>query len=235
MNEKKILTILLPAYLEAENLTILLPKIRTAVEKLHISYEIIVVDSQNKLDNTSEICHVNNVKHLARLNGDFYGDAIRTGISHSHSDKILIMDADGSHCPEELPLLYYESLKGFDLVIGSRYIKGGYTANNYLLKAMSLLVNSTYRMIFKLKVKDVSNSFRIYDGDKLRKLHLVSDNFDIVEEILIKLTNKNKTLSISEIPISFKNRKYGSSKRNLFIFAISYVISIYKLYQISKD
>ena len=100
---------------------------------------------------------------------------------------------------------------------------------------MSLIVNTCYRIVFSLKVKDVSNSFRIYKSDMLKSVNLECNNFDIVEEILIKLSSKYKNIKIKEIPIYFNKRLYGKSKRHLIRFIFSYIFSIIKLYRIKNN
>ena len=145
------------------------------------------------------------------------------------------MDADGSHDPKSICKLYNKANVGYDLVIGSRYIKGGKTDNNFILKLMSWILNVTYKFIFNLKVNDCSNSFRLYKSEKLKKLNLVCNNFDIVEEILIKLNYMNKDFSIKEIPIRFNKRDKGESKRDLFKFIFSYLKTMKRLKEIKSD
>ena len=122
----------------------------------------------------------------------------------------------------------------YDLVIGSRYIKHGKTENNLILILMSLMVNIMYRMLLNLKVKDVSNSFRIYDGEKLRSIETICNNFDLVEEILIKLVLRYPKLTVKEVPIEFKKRLYGKSKRDLIKFVMSYLVTMRRLIQIKN-
>ena len=63
---------------------------------------------------------------------------------------------------------------------------------------------------------------------KLKNIKTKCYNFDLVEEILYKLTNKYKKLKIIEIPYLFKKRKFGKSKRTL-IFSITYLLTLLKL------
>ena len=81
---------------------------------------------------------------------------------------------------------------------------------------MSLMVNVVFRLALGLKCYDVSNSFRLYRGDDLRTLQLKCDNFDIVEEILVKLTVARPGYRIKEVPFVFEKRKAGKTKRNLW-------------------
>ena len=227
------LSVVMPCYEEAENLKILLPEIKSVLEKFlpEFESEILIIDTQSPKDNTPEICSkFQGVKYISRQGGNDYGDAIRTGIKSSSGKYILIMDADNSHNPQDIARLYERITEGgFDVAAGSRYMKGGSTDNPFILKFMSRVLNICYRILFGLNIMDVSDSFRIYDGEKLRSINLVCDNFDIVEEILIRLVNKYLDIKITEIPIAFSKRLYGESKRDLFKFILSYLGTIYRL------
>lgn len=118
------ISVVLPAYLEAENLKNILPSIHEALKKLE--HEIIVVDTMESMDDTQEICDRNQARYVARRNGNLYGDAIRTGFEEAEGKYIVVMDADGSHDPNEI-VNFYTAMKTekYDLIIGSRYCKGG--------------------------------------------------------------------------------------------------------------
>ena len=222
------ISIIIPAYMEEENLRILLPRLQSECLSQKYSSEILIIDTINSLDNTKELCTLNNVTYINRENGNTYGDAIRTGIKYSKGKQVLFMDADGSHSPEFIKTMY-QNLFDNDVVIASRYIDGGRSDNSKILIFMSWCVNTTYAVLFNLKCKDVSNSFKLYNGDEIRKLSLKCNNFDIVEEILIKLKRNNKKLKIKEIPYTFKERMFGHTKRNLISFMFSYLYSIIRL------
>ena len=227
------LSILIPAYLEEENLRILLPRIKKIVSELAIQFEIIVVDTLTPMDNTQLVCQDHGVTYINRELGNKYGDAIRSAIKHAKGKHLLFMDADGSHSPEFIKTMY-ANLMDNDVLIASRYIDGGRSDNSKTLIFMSWTVNAIYSWFFSLHCKDVSNSFKIYNGDLLRSVSLKCDNFDIVEEKLIKLKRKKKTLKIKEIPYTFKERMFGNTKRNLFAFIFSFIITLLQL-KFQKD
>lgn len=228
------LSIIFPSYKEGENLSILVPTLKKYLDSFDIRYQIIVIDSIEKMDDTEEICKSLNVEYYKRENGNTYGDAIRTGITKIQYGKTIIMDADGSHDPKYIQEMLLNS-EDYDMVIGSRYIKNGKTQNNFILVFMSLAVNIMYRMFLRIKVKDVSNSFRLYDSKMLKGLELECNNFDIVEEILIKITLKYPKIKIKEVAIEFKKRVHGESKRKLLKFVVSYLITIRRLLKIKKE
>lgn len=229
------ISVVMPAYKEAENLKRILPLLHKELSALHTDYEILVIDTMEPMDESQKICRKMNAECVKRQNGNLYGDAIRTGFSVAQGKYIIVMDADGSHNPNDIAAFYKEIRMGnYDLVIGSRYCKGGYTDNIFILRMMSRILNFTYRMIFNIKVKDISDSYRMYRADKLKSVRLECDNFDIVEEILIKLNIAYPQMKIKEIPIFFHKRKFGESKRDLIKFIMSYLKTIRHLLKIKR-
>lgn len=221
------LTIVIPAYREAEALSLLLPRLKAQVERLSPNSEILIIDTQTPLDHTREVCREHGVRYVARANGNNYGDAVRTGIAEARGEFLLFMDADGSHNPNQLHLLW-DQREASDLVIGSRYVDGGITENPAVLILMSWVVNVTYRLVFGLRVMDVSNSFRLYRAQYLREMPLRCENFDIIQEILIRAPRLGAT-RIVEVPVTFEKRKAGESKRNLLQFAFTYLTTMLRL------
>lgn len=230
------LSIILPSYAEAENLEKIIPRIKSVVESyISENYEILVIDTMEPVDDTPIICQSYGVRYIPRRGGNNYGDAIRTGIQDADGRYILIMDADGSHDPVDIAKLYqYLKVKNSDITIGSRYTEGGSTSNGIVLRIMSYIVNMTYSKLFDLNIQDVSDSFRVYRAELLKSIQLQCDNFDVVEEILIKLKRKYKDIKIIEAPIIFHKREKGYSKRNLGKFIVSYIVTIFRLWEI-KD
>lgn len=228
--EKVILTIIMPAYGEAENLRELLPEIKTIVSELGISAEIIVVDAAPSRDDTQAVCTQNQITWMPRQGGDRYGDAIRTGILASRGEYVISMDSDGSHNPQFIRELWNNRLNA-DVVIASRYIPGGLTENPWLLVTMSRILNLIFKIVVGIPVYDVSNSFRLYRGDLLRSIHPSYANFDVLEEILAKIIwgKKNRTTKILELPFRFEQRKHGKPKRQLIVFGLQFLTALFKL------
>jgi dolichol-phosphate mannosyltransferase len=227
MNDIK-LSIIMPCYLEEENLRLLLPRLVKELTMIGDTFEILIIDTIQPMDNTKDICETNKSKYVSRENGNNYGDAIRTGIKLAQGEYTIFMDADGSHSPEFVHNLY-KYKNDYDIIIASRYVTGGSTDNNRVLILMSYITNLTYSVILNLRYKDISNSFKLYKTNSLKKLTLKCKNFDIVEEILYKIKKNNDKINVLEIPYSFKERMFGHTKRNLFLFILTYIITIIKL------
>jgi dolichol-phosphate mannosyltransferase len=234
MHDQFELSVVLPAYREADSLRIVLPKLVPVVVAASGSSEIIVSDAMEPLDDTEAVCAENGVVHIRRSGGNSYGDAVRSGIQRSRGRFVLFMDADGSHNPLIIPELWRNRGKA-EIIIGSRYVKGGATENPMVLILMSRVLNYAYQLAFRLPVSDVSNSLRLYHGDQLRSLNLVSSNFDIVEEILIRLVAGHTHSTVLEVPMIFEQRKAGQSKRNLPTFMLSYLSSMRKMQRFRKE
>ncbi|HEY8211869.1 MAG TPA: glycosyltransferase, partial [Myxococcaceae bacterium] len=192
------------------------------------TYEIVVVDTVQRLDATPDVCTQHGVRYLARSPTNSFGDAVRTGIAAAAGRWIIFMDADGSHAPEFIPQLL-EHGESSDIVIASRYIQGGHTENTWALKQMSRVLNLSYSIILNLKVKDVSNSFKLYRADLLREPALRCQNFDIIEELLFKISRAHRDVRIKEVPFTFKKRMFGETKRSLLLFILTYLFTMLKL------
>jgi dolichol-phosphate mannosyltransferase len=227
MNEIE-LSVVLPAYEEAASLKFILPTLQECVASLTPHSEIIVVDTMQPRDATPQLCAQLGVTYSPRQGGDLYGDAVRTGLSVARGRWIVMLDADGSHNPRALSDLW-QYRTDYDLVIASRYVRGGQTENPAILILMSQMVNIVFRTALRLKCYDVSNSFRLYRGADVRSLDLECNHFDVVEEILVKLVDLRPNFRIKEVPFTFEKRKAGQTKRQLLTFILGYLGTLLNL------
>jgi dolichol-phosphate mannosyltransferase len=131
-------------------------------------------------------------------------------------DYVIEMDGDLSHQPQFIPSLL-SSAETNDIVIGSRFIKGGKDLNrNILRKFITFLVRNYIRHLFRIPVRDVSSGFRCFKRAVFEKIDLddlVSLGPSIVLEILYKAFLMD--LKIKEVPIIFIDRTKGQTKLNL--------------------
>lgn len=222
------LSVVIPSYMEEENLRQLLPRLQQVLFELAISSEVLVIDTLNPLDNTREVCELYGATYMNRREGNFFGDAVRTGLKAAQGSYVIFMDADGSHPPEFIRKLWAEHSSS-DIVIASRYVPGGTTDNPRILIFMSLVVNLIYSLVLGLSCKDVSNSFKLYKGELLKDLSLRCSNFDIVEELLFKIKQAHPEVRILEIPFNFRKRMFGSTKRSLPAFMVSFLFTLLRL------
>ena len=227
------LSVVLPAYEEAANLEMLLPALARTLAQIGVSSEVVVVDAGKPRDGTPDVCARHGAIYQPRAGGELYGHAVRTAQCAARGRFVALMDSDGSHSPEFLPKLW-EHRHAADIVIASRYVTGGHTDNPAILIFMSLVVNVVFRTVLGLKCADVSNSFRLYRGDEFRALQLECDNFDIVEEILVKLYFSRPGYRLKEVPFVFEQRKAGKTKRKLLPFAVGYLGTLVRLHRLKR-
>lgn len=222
------LSVVIPAYEEAESLKQILPVLKESVAALTARHEILIVDTRAPKDDTPEICRQLGVTYVSRQGGDLYGDAVRTGFATARGEFVGMMDGDGSHNPEALSELW-PYRHDYDLVVASRYVRGGQTENPLVLIFMSHIVNVVFRLVLRLNCYDVSNSFRLYRGADVRPLQLECNHFDVVEEILVKLADSRDNFRIKEVPFRFEKRKAGKTKRRLLSFILGYAGTLVRL------
>jgi len=220
------ISVVLLAYKEAENLAFLLPKIKEMLDSLPEPYEILVIDTKEPLDNTSEVCEKFGARYI---NQEFpgFGGAFRTGIKYAEMDKFLILDSDGSHDPKYIPAIYKKfTEENCDLVIGSRYTEGGETNDAKSSIIMSHILNTFFRICLGIKAKDISTDYRLYRTEQIKNVKLENVNYDVLQEVLLRMKQNKPDLRIGEVPISFQKRIYGESKRRLIPFIIGYMKSL---------
>ena len=223
------ISVVLLAYREEESLKLLFPRLIEQMDSLNEEYEIIVVDTDKPTDNTAAVCQQYGARYVNQEDPGF-GGAYRKGISVIKGDKMLVLDSDGSHDPKYIPDIYNKFIEGYDVVIGSRYTKGGKTEDAVTSRIMSHILNGVFRLVTGVKAKDLSTNFRIYRADVLHEITLTSVNYDVLEEVLLLMKIKiGKSFKVGEIPITFNKRIAGESKRRLIPFIISYLKTMFRL------
>ena len=130
-------------------------------------------------------------------------------------DYIFEMDADFSHNPEDIPR-FLETIKDYDLVIGSRYITGVNVVNWPLSRLfLSYGANVYTRIITGMPIKDATGGYKCFRADALRKIDLnkvKTNGYGFQIEMNYRLWKSGA--KIKEIPIIFIDRRSGVSKMN---------------------
>lgn len=217
-----------PTYNEKENLWTLIK----AVFGLEISGLKMVVVDDNSPDGTGKLAeelsqiYPLQVFHRAKKGGlgSAYVFAFKKIIQEGQPDFIVQMDADLSHNPRIIPR-FLEAIKNCDLVLGSRYIPSGKIENwGFLRRLISRFGNFYARLMLGLPYRDLTSGFKCFRREVLENIDLdslssVGYNFQI--ETTYKA--RQKGYKIVEIPITFTERKFGSSKFNLKIILESFL------------
>jgi dolichol-phosphate mannosyltransferase len=227
------ISLVIPTYNEAANLTKLIPRIHQALRGN--DYRILIVDD-NSPDGTADVAEKLGKKYsvevLRRPKKEGLGAAYVAGFTHalkSKPDFVFSMDADLSHDPKYLPS-FMEASKKFDVVIGSRYVPGGGVRNwNLRRRLTSRFGNMFARAMLGLTPRDVSGSYRCYRANVLKAIDLSSiksSGYSFPEEMLYRCVKQGA--SMGEVPIIFPDRKVGKSKLGKKE-AVNFVFTMLKL------
>lgn len=216
-------TIVLPTYNEAENL----PKLVSALFSLPLDVAVLVVDD-NSPDGTGMMAdelskqHPGKVAVLHRAGKLGLRSAYIEGFRKAFelgADAVVQMDADFSHDPAVLTEMA-RRIDSYDVVIGSRYVKGGSLARRWPLwrKALSAFGNTYARTILGFPLRDVTTGYRMWRREALQNMPLdrIRSNGYI---FLVEMAYVAYLMGydIAEVPIHFADRRRGKSKMSLKI------------------
>ena len=218
--------IIIPTYNEKENIE---KMIRTLMALEH-SFDVLVVDDGSP-DGTADIVksmmevfpgRVHIIERSGKLGlGTAYIAGFKWALAHGY-EYIFEMDADFSHNPDDVPLLYEACAKdGYDLSIGSRYVSGVNVVNWPMGRVlMSYFASKYVRFITRLPVFDTTAGFNCYRREVLETIDLDKIRFKgYAFQIEMKFTTHKCGFSIKEVPVIFVNRALGTSKMSGGIFS----------------
>ena len=217
------ITVVLPTYNEAENL----PKLVSALFSLPLDLTLLVVDD-NSPDGTGRIAEDLSKEHSGKINVlhrvgklglrsaylEGFAKAFEAG-----SDVVVQMDADFSHDPAVLVEMA-RRIESCDVVIGSRYVKGGSLARRWPLwrKALSAFGNTYARTILSFPLHDVTTGYRMWKRRALEGIPLdrIRSNGYV---FLVEMAYVAYLMGydIAEVPIHFSDRRWGKSKMSFRI------------------
>ena len=207
----------IPTYNEAENILELLTRtLDLGIEGL----EILVIDDSSP-DGTAELVSKIQSPKIHILNrakkeglGPAYLAGFQWGLNRDFK-YFIEMDADGSHQPEELPRLV-DSTPGVDLVLGTRWMKGGKVENWPLYRRAISRMGTWYAEIaLKLPYKDLTGGYRILSRKLLESIDLHEiETIGYGFQVEMAMRAHDCGLLVREVPITFIERTKGKSKMN---------------------
>lgn len=211
-------SVVIPTYNERENIRVLIPRLIEIFEENGFFWELIVVDDGSE-DGTAEEVekftrNYENIQLIQRGKKMGLGSAYKRGFKASKGDIVFEMDADLSHDPLNIPDFVKKIEDGYDLVVGSRYIKNGDIKNcSHIRILISKGANSMANILLKLGIRDATSGYRAYRKNILDKMNMdeiESDGYAFQVE-MVCFARKNR-FKIAEIPIIFNERRSGVSK-----------------------
>ncbi|HSP74621.1 MAG TPA: polyprenol monophosphomannose synthase [Cryobacterium sp.] len=215
--------IIIPTYNERDNIEPIVARVRASVP----AADLLVVDDSSP-DGTGKLAdtlatadsqvHVLHRSLKSGL-GAAYLEAFTWGLSRGY-DRLVQLDADGSHLPEQLPSLL-EAAESADVVLGSRWVPGGMVRNWPWHRRLLSRGGSVYsRVLLRLPQRDVTGGYRVYTAHALERMDLTSvESLGYCFQIDMLLHAVRAELSVVEKPITFVERTLGSSKMSSSIVA----------------
>ena len=209
--------VVVPTYNEIDSLETLVTAVRSTVPEAHV----LVVDDNSPdgtgalADRLAEADPLVHVLHRTAKNG--LGRAYVAGFTWALErdfERIVEMDADGSHQPSELPLLLAALDDGADAAIGTRWMPGG-TVHDWPWhrRLISRLGTGYARMMLRSRLRDLTSGYRAFTRRALESIeldHVQGTGYVFQIEMAARLTSHG--MHVAEVPITFVERRAGASK-----------------------
>ncbi len=211
------LSIVIPAFNEAENIGACLTELReTLGDKHQLDYELIVVDDNSSDETVERVLESQRrdprVRLVRRTPPSGFGRAVRSGIEAVRGDVVIIYMADLSDDAEDAVAYYRKIQEGYDCVFGSRFIQGSQVQDYPRVKRfVNRIVNNSVRFLFRTRFNDLTNAFKAYRTNVIRDCGPYrSCHFNITVEM--SLSALIRKYDVAQIPIRWYGRTWGSSK-----------------------
>ncbi|HQJ15364.1 MAG TPA: glycosyltransferase family 2 protein [Candidatus Omnitrophota bacterium] len=233
MSDPALLSVLIPARNESQNVSRVVSDIESILERDRIPYEIIIIDDHSQ-DSTRQAvleCARRNprVRLVDNDNRPGYGFAVVKGLERFKGDMAVIVMADGSDDPEDIVAYYRRMLQGYECVFGDRFCPqarvSGYPLHKLILNRLG---NLFIRTIFWIPYNDVTNAFKCYSRTAIRGMQpLISCHFNLTVEMPLKAIIRGYRWTV--IPTGWTGREKGLSKWKIkemgsrYLFIIIYL------------
>jgi len=233
------LSSVIPAHNEEGCIQSVVDELIRRLDKACIEFEIIIVND-NSTDNTGIILDKlavadKRIKPIHRQGRSGFGLAIKEGLYNFNFDAVCITMGDGSDCPGDVIKLFNKLQDGFDVVYGSRFMRGGSTNEYPLFKLIfNRCGNYLIRILFGLGDEtDITNAFKVYRRHVIEAIKPIrSEDFNITLELPLKAAfcGFNRTA----VAVRWHGRKSNVSKFSIFRMCRSYLWTLMRL-RIFKD
>jgi dolichol-phosphate mannosyltransferase len=224
------LSIVIPAINERENLELLLPSLWEVLQSIGVKGEVILVDGGSQ-DGTRQAAEARGARVLQQTEPG-YGGALLAGFAAARAPYVLTMDADLSHRPSFIAEMW-QARDQAHVLIASRYIHGGQAEMSWFRRILSKILNVTFARVLSLPYKDLSSGFRMYHSDTLKSLTIQARDFDVLEEILLRIYAEG--WSIAELPFRYMSRGSGQSNAKLLKFGRAYLKTLLRMWRLRNS
>jgi len=226
------LSVVIPARDEQDALPHTIRSLHSVLTEAGITHEIIVVNDGSQ-DNTASVldslkAEIPQLRPVTTPGPHGFGRAITYGFGHVQSDAVVIMMADESDDAHDVVRYWQLLCEGYECVFGSRFIKGGQVVDYPRLKlVLNRIINKFISIIFNLRLNDTTNAFKAYRTHVLEGCKpYLAPHFNLTVELPLKSIVRGYTWTV--MPISWRNRRFGTAKLKLremgsrYLFIILY-------------
>lgn len=199
-------SVLMPAYNEAENLVEIVPRTAAALQEMGESFEILVVDDGSTDGTRSAMNQLRsaNVRYIRLRRNAGKSAALSVGLDHVKGEIVVLMDADGQDDPAELPrLIQYMESNGLDVVTGRRAVRN----DRFIKRATSKLYNGTTHLVTGVEGKDFNTGFKAMTRDLADSLEMYGELHRYIPVLAVW-----NGFTYGELDVEHHERLHGSSK-----------------------
>jgi len=201
--------VVIPALNEADNLRHVLPLIPDDID------EVLLVDGHSTDSTVLAACELRPDIRIVLQQGRGKGAALRSGFAAARGDIVVMLDADGSMHPGEIPAFVGALLAGADMAKGSRFLQGGGTADMPALRrAGNWGLLTLVRLLFGSRYSDLCYGYNAFWRRVLPRLELDGDGFEI--ETMMNIRALRAGLRVVEVPSFEARRIYGKGRLRTF-------------------
>ena len=200
------ISVLLPAYNEADNLVELVPRILSVLDGLPGEHEVLVVDdgSSDATTTVMEALRGPRVRYLRLRRNAGKSAALSLGLRHSRGDLVALMDADGQDDPAELPrLLAHLEAEDLDLVTGRRAVRN----DRFVKRTTSKLYNGATALVSGVPGRDFNSGYKLMRGELARSLEMYGELHRYIP-VLAAWSG----FRVGELDVDHQARLHGTSK-----------------------
>ncbi len=208
------LTVVVPTYQEVANIPLLVDRLKEVREKSGLLLDVLFMDD-NSRDGSAELVEglgLSWVKLITRTQDRGLSQAVLDGLRRSQSDVLAVMDADLSHPPEVLPHMLAQLQDGADFVVGSRFVEGGTTDDDW---GVFRWLNSRVATLLALPLTTIQDPMSGFFMLRRSTFEAGREFSPVGYKIGLELYVKCHCRDAREVPIHFADRQHGESKLSL--------------------
>lgn len=218
------LSIIVPAHNEEDNIAGLISR----VEEFGYPFDFeLIVSADHCIDSTVDIVRglskrFNNLRVVENSLPPGFANALRTGFMNAQGDLVIPLMGDLCDDLNTIKEMYGKIREGYDVVCGSRYIRGGSRLGGSRVKGFfSMFAGWSLYYLLNIPTHDIANAFKMYRRKVLNSLVIESKGFEISMELPLKAYYLG--FKITEVPTTWKEREKGKSSFKMFKLVPNYL------------